>query len=254
VKMRKETYDPLQLASQIKPLVGRGNLRRYYRLARPGRWYGGIATADCCGCCLKCVFCWSGLPRDRPEIGELYEPVEVFRHLDSCASKHGYELLRVSGNEPTLCPEHLLELLQLVEDSKYRFILETNGILIDRNYARRLSGFRKLHVRVSLKGTTEQEFSRLTGATPASFNLQLSALRHLLNEGVSCHPAVMLSFSEPGGLEELKTRLAAIDPKLPGQLEEEYVFLYPHVSERLKKAGLVPKISYRPDRIPCELI
>jgi len=252
--MESGAYDPLELAARVRPVVSAGNLRRYYRIARPGRWYGGIATADCCGCCLKCVFCWSGLPRDHPEIGELYEPAEVFRRLDSCASKHGYGLLRVSGNEPTLCPEHLLELLQLVEESKYRFILETNGILIDRNYARKLSSFRRLHVRVSLKGTNEQEFSRLTGSIPSSFNLQLSALKHLLDEGVSCHPAVMLSFSEPGGLEGLKARLADIDPKLPGQLEEEYVFLYPHVSERLKKAGLAPKISYRPDRIPCELI
>jgi uncharacterized Fe-S cluster-containing radical SAM superfamily protein len=252
--MEGRAYDPLELAAKIKPLVSRGDLRRYYRVARPGRWYGGIATADCCGCCLRCVFCWSGHPRDHPESGEFYDPAEVFRHLDSCASKHGYGLLRVSGNEPTLCPEHLLELLQLVENSRYRFILETNGILIDGSYARKLSGFRKLHVRVSLKGTTEQEFSKLTGATPASFNLQLSALKHLLDEGVSCHPAVMLSFSEPEGLEGLKARLADIDSKLPGQLEEEYVFLYPHVTERLKKAGLVPKISYQPNRVPCELI
>lgn len=253
--MDKETYDPLHLASQIRPLVGRGNLRRYYRIARPGRWYGGIATADCCGCCLKCVFCWSNHPRDHPEVGKFYEPAEVFRHLDSCASKFGYKLLRVSGNEPTLCQDHLLELLRLVEESKkYRFILETNGILIDTNYARKLSGFKCLHARVSLKGTTEEEFSRLTGARPEAFNLQLSALEHLVDEGVSCHPAVMLSFSTREGLEELKTRLEEIDPKLPEQLEEEYVFLYPHVVERLRAAGLTPRISYRPDKVPCELI
>jgi uncharacterized Fe-S cluster-containing radical SAM superfamily protein len=140
------------------------------------------------------------------------------------------------------------------ESKKYRFILETNGILIDTNYARKLSGFKCLHARVSLKGTTEEEFSRLTGARPEAFNLQLSALEHLVDEGVSCHPAVMLSFSTREGLEELKTRLEEIDPKLPEQLEGEYVFLYPHVVERLRAAGLTPRISYRPDKVPCELI
>ena len=140
------------------------------------------------------------------------------------------------------------------ESKKYRFILETNGILIDANYARKLSGFKSLHVRVSLKGTTEEEFARLTGAKRESFNLQLSALKHLLDEGVSCHPAVMLSFSTREGLEQLKTRLEEIDPKLPDELEEEYVFLYPHVIQRLKAEGISPKISYHPNKIPCELI
>ena len=256
-KLDKVLFDPLDLAREIETVVTRGELRKYYRTARPGRWYGGIASADCCGCCLRCVFCWSGAPRDNPGgIGKFYSPEHIFGKLDACARKFGYKQLRVSGNEPTLGKEHLLRLLELVDQSGYLFILETNGILIgwDKSYARELSRFKCLHVRVSIKGTDEHEFSVLTGAKPEAFGLQLKALENLLNAGVSCHPAVMLSFSPKEGLQGLLKRLEAIDKSLLKQVEEEYVFLYPHVVERLRRAGIKPRVAYAPNRVPDELI
>jgi uncharacterized Fe-S cluster-containing radical SAM superfamily protein len=252
-----QLFDPLKLADDTEKIVVRGELRKYYRTARPGRWYGGIASADCCGCCLRCVFCWSGAPRDSPNaIGKFYSPEHIFSQLDGCARKFGYSQLRVSGNEPTIGKKHLLRLLELIEGTDYSFILETNGILLghDRGYAEELSKFERIHVRVSIKGTDEREFSDLTGALPEAFELQLRALRNLLDAGVSCHPAVMLSFSPPGAIERLKERLEEIDRSLPGNLEEEYVFLYPHVVERLRRAGLKPRVSYSPSGIPRELV
>jgi uncharacterized Fe-S cluster-containing radical SAM superfamily protein len=248
-------YDPLALTEKIKKSVVRGTYRRYYRLVRGGRWYGGIATADCCGCQLRCVFCWSDAPRDHPDrIGKFYEPTEVFNAITSCAKKHGYKQLRVSGNEPTLGKEHLLELLKMVDRTQYMFILETNGILIDKEYARGLSKFRNLHVRVSIKGTTPDEFSRLTGAMPEAFQYQLNALQNLIEFGVSCHPAVMLSFSSKENFKNLRKEIKRIAPYLEEEIEEEYVFFYPHVVKRLKKAGIKPIVAYDPNGIPKELI
>jgi uncharacterized Fe-S cluster-containing radical SAM superfamily protein len=248
-------FDPVKLAKEIEIKVVEGTMRKYYRTARPGRWYGGIATADCCGCNLRCVFCWSGAPRDHPDhVGRFCSPEQIFRGLDACAKKFGYKQLRVSGNEPTLGKEHLLRLLGLVGDTDYLFILESNGILIDADYAKQLSTFRNIHVRISIKGTYPQEFSKLTGAIPEAFYLQLRALRELINAGVSCHPAVMLSFSQKENLKELKERLGEIDQSLADGIEEEYVFLYPIVANRLNRAGVKPLIAYTPKGIPGELI
>ena len=250
-------FNPIELTEKIRKLVVRGNMRKYYRVARGGRWYGGISTADCVGCNLKCVFCWSGRPRDRPDkVGRFYTPEQIFSALDRVARRRGYRLLRVSGNEPTIGKRHLLELLEFVEQSNYQFILETNGILIgyDKSYAKALSKYSRVHVRVSLKGTSEDEFSRLTGAKPEFFSYQLKALENLLDYGVSCHPAVMLSFSTKGSLRKLLFRLEEIDRVLVEDFEEEYVFLYPHVVERLKKAGIKPLIAFSPNNIPKELI
>jgi len=250
-------YDPLQLAQETERIVVNGKLKKYYRTSRPGRWYGGIASADCCGCNLRCVFCWSGAPRDNPErMGKFYTPEHVFEKLIACAERFGYNQLRVSGNEPTIGKEHLMDLLEFVEQTSHSFILETNGTLIgeDKNYAERLSRFKSVHVRVSLKGTTPEEFKALTGADAKAFELQLKALENLIDTGIKCHPAVMLSFSSKEDFENLVKRIRAIDSNLAGEVEKEYVFLYPHVINRLRKAGIEPKVAYSPKGIPTELI
>lgn len=248
-------YDPVKLAESLKGIVCQGSARRYYRF-RGGRWYGGIATADCVGCNLRCVFCWSWRARNNPRVGKPYAPEEVFERLRGIAERRGYSCVRISGNEPTLCREHLLKVLELIEATKLTFILETNGILIghDKSYARDFSKFSRVHVRVSLKGTNSQEFSALTGTAPEAFELQLRALENLLDYGVSVHPAVMLSFSEPNSVKQLKQRLAEMDERLLEEFEEEYVFLYPHVVQQLRRARIWPKVAYTPDNIPTELV
>ncbi|ABL78977.1 radical SAM protein [Thermofilum pendens] len=250
-------YDPILLAEAVRRMVARGSERRYYRF-RGGRWYGGIATADCVGCNLRCVFCWGWRVRDRPSgAGRFYSPEEVYERLASIAGRRGYRLVRISGNEPTIAWDHLLRVIELLEaDGRFRFVLETNGILIgaDKSKARDLSKFSSVHVRVSLKGASEEEFHLLTGARREFYRLQLEALRNLLDEGVPAHPAVMLSFSEPRAVDELKARLAEIDRSLVEEFEEEYVFLYPHVVEQLRRAGLQPRVAFEPDNIPEELV
>ena len=234
-------YDPLELAAKVRTLVAKGIRRRYYRLGRGGRWYGGIATADCCGCNLRCCFCWSDYPRDHPQrAGRFYTPPEVFRSLVSCAQRRGYSQLRISGNEPTLNPEHLFVILELADEAGYRFILETNGTLIDPEYARSLSHFRNLHVRVSFKGTNPEEFSLLTGAVPRGFELQMEGLRNLWEAGVGCHPAVMASFSPDDNLKKFKEKLSEISPGMTQEVEEEYLISYPPVLRRLRERGIVP--------------
>jgi uncharacterized Fe-S cluster-containing radical SAM superfamily protein len=242
-----QPFDPIELGEENRRMVLDGSQRKYYRLARPGHWYGGIATSDCCGCNLQCLFCWSGKPRDDLEnIGDFHEPHEVAQALATTARKHRYRLVRISGNEPTLARGHLLQVIHAIEQAELAFILETNGILVDLPLAKALSSFSNLHVRVSLKGTDAEEFTQLTGADPEGFSLQLSALENLLVAGVSCHPAAMTSFSPPEKVAHLRERLQMISPELVSNLEEETVILYPHVARRLKQAGIEPREAYSP--------
>lgn len=246
----------MKTSEVLRNIVCIENRRRYYRF-RGGRWYGGIATADCVGCNLRCVFCWGWQVRDKPRsVGRFYTPQEVSRNLLQIAERKGYTQVRISGNEPTLSWGHLLEVIGQIEAANLSFILETNGILIgsDKSYARDLSKFSNLHVRVSIKGTSPQEFHVLTGAVPEAFYFQLKALENLLDYNVTAHPAVMVSFTEPGNVERLKSMLADIDKTLVAEFEEEYVFLYPHVVKQLTKAGIRPRKAYAPDNIPEELV
>jgi len=249
-----EMFDPVRLAELTKKDVCRHDLRKYYRF-RPSRYYGGISTADCVGCCLRCVFCWAWNVVSRPnDFGKYYHPDEVATSLIRIAEKKHLRQVRISGNEPTIGWEHLMKVLDLI-GGKYLFILETNGILIGEHegYAKDLSRFKNLHVRVSLKGTCEDDFSRLTGALPEGFGLQLRALDNLFRQGVNCHPACMTSFSLPENIKALKSRLKTIHTGFQ-DFEIEQIILYPHVEERLKRVGVTYYTAYRPDNIPSEQI
>lgn len=230
-------YSLEERVQAVEKIVVNGDKKKYYRF-RPAPFYGGIATADCVGCPLTCVFCWSGFPRDHPrEAGKWYTPHKVFAELDRAARKRGYTQLRVSGNEPTVGREHLVQLLEMVDKTSYLFILETSGVLINSDYADTLSQFKNVHVRVSLKGACEEEFAALTQSPPEGFRLQLNALKTLKDYNVSCHPAVMTSFSLPEHVRELKERLSYISSEF--YVEEEQVMLYPLVKKRLQRAGLI---------------
>jgi uncharacterized Fe-S cluster-containing radical SAM superfamily protein len=247
-------YNPVETAGLTEKTVCNNNRRKYYRF-RTARFYGGISTADSVGCCLRCVFCWSWNIVAGPEAhGSLYTPEEVARRLVAIAKKKRFNQLRISGNEPTLCREHLINVLKLIPED-YLFILETNGILIgnDRTYAEELSRFLNLYVRVSLKGTCEEEFSRLTGSIPEGFQLQLRALEFLKDCGVRVHPACMISFSPRENIAALRKRLRAIDPDFE-DFEVEELILYPAVEARLRKIKLRYFTAHRPDRIPAEQI
>jgi uncharacterized Fe-S cluster-containing radical SAM superfamily protein len=226
-------FDPLELAKITKGIVCEDDKRKYYRF-RKAYFYGGIATADCVGCNLRCIYCWAWNVVNKPNrIGDFYYPEEVAEKLVSIAETNGFNKLRISGNEPTLCKEHLLSILEKIP-KKFLFILETNGILIgyDESYAKDLSKFKNIHVRVSLKGSNDKEFSQLTGAKQEFFQYQLKALKNLIENGVSCHPAII---EIAKNIENVRNMLGEIDNDLKNSLEIEPLIKYPAVMERMKR-------------------
>lgn len=249
-----DLFDPVKLAQETEELVCRDIRRTYYRF-RPARFYGGISTGDCVGCCLRCAFCWSWRQVERPtKFGDLHTPEDVASRLISVATSNGFRQVRISGCEPTIGRAHLLRVLEFVP-ARFGFVLETNGILLgaDKSYAEELGEHSNVHVRVSLKGASEEEFSRLTGAVPEAFSLQLQALRNLADAGVKAHPACMVSFSTPENIARLRERLAEISPAF-SDFEVEELILYPHVKARLKHLKVDYTSGHRPDSIPPEQI
>lgn len=128
-------YDPLELSKKIEKIVVENNLKKYYRF-RPTGFYGGIATADTVGCNLRCKFCWSSNSVwNAMDTGEFYSSEVIADTLQGIADKKGYHQLRISGGEPTIGKQHLIQVLESIK-STYLFILETNGILLgyDKKY------------------------------------------------------------------------------------------------------------------------
>ncbi len=239
IEPKSAGLDPLEEANLAAQVVCRGDHRKYYRF-RPANFYGGIATADCLGCCLRCMFCWSWPKVIAPgRYGKFYSPAQVAGKLIHIALKKGFHQLRISGNEPTIARDHLIKVLELIPKNLL-FILETNGILIgaDESCARNLARFNNLYVRVSLKACNQKDFSALTGAIPKGFQLQLQALENLARFGVNVHPALMISFSSPEAVDAMKKRLGNIRRDF-AELEIEELVVYGDLEDRLIKANLL---------------
>lgn len=228
-------YNPVELSKKTESIVVNGNLKKYYRF-RPTGFYGGIATADTVGCNLRCKFCWSGNSVwNAKNTGIFYSPEQVADELQEIAGRKGFRQLRVSGGEPTIGRKHLITLLENIS-SEFLFILETNGILLgnDRSYVEELSKFQNLHVRVCLKGCTQEEFSWLTGAEEG-FEYQLKALEYLRDKRTSFNIALVSTKTDK---KELFEKLKEMDLGRI-MMEEEEIRLYPQVRKRLAKEEIL---------------
>ena len=200
-------YDPILLTKKTEQVVVRGNKRKYGNLARTLRFYGGVTSAQEVGCNLRCKFCFSEKPVRRPHTtGRFYTPKQVFSALAKNAKKNGHKLISASASEGTLGKEHLFGILDEVEKSDFIYILESNGITIgsDPEFARELSKYKRLHVRISIKGAYPQEYHKLTGADPRTYSLPFNALEYLIRESVSCNVCIMQSFSTDKDMEDIK--------------------------------------------------
>jgi uncharacterized Fe-S cluster-containing radical SAM superfamily protein len=229
-------YDPIELSKKIEKIVVENNLKKYYRF-RPTGFYGGIATADTVGCNLRCKFCWSSNSvLNARNTGEFYSSEEVADTLQSIADKKGYRQLRISGGEPTIGKQHLIDVLENIK-TKYLFILETNGILLgyDKKYIEDLSVFENLHVRVCLKGADSEEFSLFTGAEKG-FEYQLKALQYLRDKQMNFNIALVSAHKEKK--QHFFQRLVEMDLDKV-MIEEEEIKLYPMVRKRLQKEKLL---------------
>ena len=236
-------YDPIKLTEKMESIVVDGNKRKYAKLSRPLRFYGGTTSAVEVGCNLRCKFCFSDKPVFRPQsTGKFYTPQQVFDALTKGAKRYGHKLISASASEGTLGKQHLFELLDLVDQSDYIYILETNGMTIgnDKEFAEQLAQFKNLHVRVSIKGTNQDEYHQLTNAIPTSYELPFKALKYLIDAKVSCNVCVMISFSDEAGIQAVEKKLFETHPGILKSLEKEHITPFPKVAKRLSKNGLKP--------------
>lgn len=250
-------FDPLRRAEEVEGLVMKGLSRRYYRF-RPARYYGGIATADQVGCSFLCAYCWNYGRNLHPERskGGYYLPEEVASKLLDISRRRSFNKLRLSGAEPILGErsfEHFRQVLDKVSRANpwLDFVLETNGLLFGSQpeFARALAGFRRLHVRVSLKGWDGRSFEQISGAEGRFFEVPLEGLRNLLRNGVVAWPAIMYETFGPCGIETISQKLKEFDIRAE-ELEVEYLEPYPFVLENLKERSIKTRLNTEYSRWP----
>lgn len=236
-------FDPARRSRQVEAQVMSGNRRKYYRFRAAG-FYGGIVTADAVGCSFLCAYCWNYGRNLNPEKeGHFFSPEQVVSKLLDLARKNGLRQLRISGAEPILGESsfsHLLEILGLSSEQApdFRFILETNGFVLGRSktFARSLSRFNNLVVRVCLKATDREKFELITGASRDYFFQPVQALFNLREYGVRFWPALTSDLFREDEIKRFKTFLLA--NAVSEELELEELIVYPFVDANLKSRGV----------------
>jgi len=229
----------------LQGLVNDGNRRLTHKI-RKSHYYGGIATVDVVGCYLNCAFCW--VPDFKREVESIKNridkfdfasPEECFRDLKNIAEENDLESVRLSGGEPTLNKEHLLQTIDFFSDTKYDYIFETNGILLDEEYVDDLSDFKDdIYVYFSLKGNDPETFERLTDKDCKYWEEQLNSIKLLTEEGFRLGLNVMSDFISKKEMLFLMEKLRTIDPLLPFGIDIKKTSIFPHVEERLNERGI----------------
>ncbi|MEM2006106.1 MAG: radical SAM protein [Sulfolobales archaeon] len=256
----KKSSDPLATARLIEEKVTSRSLygellRKYYGFSH-GSWYGGSFAGYVIGCNLDCVFCWAWF-KNRFDLGFYLTPEEVARKLVLGSVETKARVTRISGGEPTICIDHLLEVMKDFSrrSNKILLVIETNGILLGCSDDRvgELGEFseKNISIRVSLKGANPDTFSLLTGASKEYYSCQLSSIEKLVKAGFipgrTLLIAVMSSFNKPREIAELIYGLSKIDEEIPKTVELEIVRLYKNVKKKLDSINLRPITYIEPD-------
>ncbi|MCR5121126.1 MAG: radical SAM protein [Ruminococcus sp.] len=139
-------------------------------------------------CNLKCTHCYQderGAESNFDQLKELFD-----QYMEFCREYGFRGHINITGGEPLLS-DNLFPLLSLLEENGITFGLLTNGTLIDRTAAERLSRYSRLSfVQVSIDGTRETHDS-VRGK--GSFDKAIEGLRNIGNVGIqtmaafTCH-------------------------------------------------------------------
>lgn len=155
-------------------------------------------------CNLHCRHCYQeGLSSPELSLPEIRQVVEEIDEMVKTWSE-AYEIsfspsINVTGGEPFFRSD-LFEILEVMGRKGFDLYLLSNGILIDREKARRLAGLSVKGVQVSLEGPEEIHES-LRGK--GSFSASLKGVGHLIAEGIVVTLNMTLSEINAGTVAEM---------------------------------------------------
>ncbi|MET1125163.1 MAG: radical SAM protein [Archaeoglobaceae archaeon] len=157
---------------------------------------------DLVGCNLDCKYCWCWKARNsQPIVKSVIEVVrdilcrsdKLLKDVRVAKSKYRLGVVRITGNEPTLQWEHVLELVKLLGSEKlfeiaekYNFddaavesvlnskiIIETNGLRLAKLDVQQLEMDKRVDLDVSFKGVNERQFEWLSSRSAKLFDKQI---------------------------------------------------------------------------------
>jgi len=143
-------------------------------------------------CNLACRHCWISPSQRSANTPGTTLSKQVFRTILEEAKPLGLTTVKLTGGEPLLHPD-FMDLLQILSKEELGLVLETNGILLTRSMARKISQFPKRFVSISLDGADAGTHEWVRGV-PGCFDKTCQAVRSLADAGTS--PQVIMTIMQ----------------------------------------------------------
>ncbi len=240
-------FDAMERSCALSGQLERPGARRLVRIGAAGAFDNAL-TIYVPGCNLACVHCWAGPEREDPigcsrwwTFDELRQHIRHHRqHSRLPAAAHR---LRISGGEAVLSLG-VLDLIDALLRLPGRLSLETNGVMlgVQPEIIKGLLSFGgRLHLNLSIKAGTIDQFERITGAKAEAWEAAWAGLDALRRSGMDFElnalslASELFSQTERGAMLE---RLDSMDASLRQRLSEERLTGYPDTLRRMAK-GLV---------------
>jgi uncharacterized Fe-S cluster-containing radical SAM superfamily protein len=220
------------LLQEVRSQSFDGSRRRYHRFRHST--HDDAVVADCIGSNLRCAHEWGWCEGilDDPAAGTFYSPEDVIEELVGLADEHNCSSARITGMEPVMRDDHLIEVARGLDKNDMGLRIDTNGMLLDHEYLGRLGSACDLSIRLSFKGHDPASFQQLADVHGSWFMNQVRAFH-------ACHTSdietryVLAGVFDAADRDRLADMLPADDPSI----EVEKLRICPQNRERLEAAG-----------------
>lgn len=137
------------------------------------------------GCNCACRHCWLAPKFDPDATRYPTLPVAQFEQVVAEAKPLGLQSVKLTGGEPLMHPG-IDELLAIVEREELGLVIETNGLLLDRELAARITRCGRPTVSVSIDGAAAPVHDAVRGV-PGAFDRAIAGIRVLVEAGLAPH-------------------------------------------------------------------
>jgi SynChlorMet cassette radical SAM/SPASM protein ScmF len=153
------------------------------------------------GCNLACKHCWINPPLESESLKYGVLRIDLLKKAIEEAMPLGLRSIKLTGGEPFLHPQ-IVEIIKIIKQYKLNAVIESNGTLIDRALARRLSEIESCFISISIDSTNPEIHDSIRNQK-GSFDKSIKGIKLLVENGV--HPQVIASL-----LPENKTHISEI--------------------------------------------
>jgi len=226
------------------------------------RNYNKVFAVQVSGCTYACNFCYvpPEINMANPAFGKFFSPKEILDFFLSAKSKskEPMNVIRITGGEPTIIPEIIIDVFNEIEkrDLKTYLWIDTNLSMskyLEKTESDLKNILNKRNVGVvgCFKGVCKEDFSMLTGVEPKFYENQFETAKLFLDWKTDFYaylPALVYENPEQR-IEEFVDRLRELNKNLPLRAEILIIKEFPgaviNIKEKAKQGRPMPKTDQK---------